>query len=459
MNKSIHTNIRILFVCVVLSVFPRVVSGQQYRFHSEVTSSGNCTGLDHLQGAVFLEASRSMANTYNSMIFSSKAECEATRNSFAGTQNVTGCIVTITCTMCTPIGSSSSSSINTINPSGPTQGSSYFSSNPANEILDWSEDTKRLQEALGYVEYKEQQSLVDIELSTGVSWNNIDEYIKENEDHIDGNALSTLSNIRLLKERILELSNISLRKYHAVSSQMTGEIFYSKTMAYIEYRDAVSECAAAEAIAIYRLFLDQVNLYNNDPNKEISDQLALFNTGKTEYDNIYNTFLANIEELINKYDLDVSKQDLDKLTNRINNQELVSNVASINSGFLGILEILDLPSGLNGVIEVPIAYLNIMDRKEIMDNYNDKLKKMQEAKEYYEKEYEKSEAINTIINGDNVNLSEMTQQEKALWTIKMNEAIKKVQNYFNTDYRYQFELFPDKIKPIIDGKETKIEIR
>lgn len=114
--------------------------------------SGDCSSS--LGAKVWIRAAESLCNHHNSRTYSSCEECNEARTfllSESGTQD--GCTIRFSATPCTPCGGVNAfgNSIISEEPSviGLSQGTSFFSSNPANEIQDWAEDNEDLMRILG----------------------------------------------------------------------------------------------------------------------------------------------------------------------------------------------------------------------------------------------------------------------------------------------------------------------
>lgn len=113
------------------------IAWAQCKLTVTVSFSGNCGGsLDaRLQKAV----SEQMAQHWNGMTFNSSTDCEraglAARNDISGSYGGCTAHVTVLCGGCLK-----SSKAGNANMSGVGQGTSYYSTNVANEIQNWSED-------------------------------------------------------------------------------------------------------------------------------------------------------------------------------------------------------------------------------------------------------------------------------------------------------------------------------
>lgn len=150
MKMKERVNRIILIVCSFLII--QTVKGQ-YSFQSSWSVSGsNCENIQYQNAWIGLAYSWGNGEHTG---YGSHEECEALRTNgmFPGgyySVSYNGCSVLVTSTPCVgPGGNSSSISNNNNNFSSPSQGSSFFSSNPAYEVMDWAEDNEELLKILG----------------------------------------------------------------------------------------------------------------------------------------------------------------------------------------------------------------------------------------------------------------------------------------------------------------------
>lgn len=103
----------------------------QWRFTSTLSVSGNCSDLE---GSVAKAAGRALVDHHNGKTYSTREECERFR-AMGSVVSDGACKVRIITTPCKGPGGSSGTNL-----LGPDKGSSFYSTNAANEIRDWAED-------------------------------------------------------------------------------------------------------------------------------------------------------------------------------------------------------------------------------------------------------------------------------------------------------------------------------
>ena len=144
----------ILFVLSTLVFYG--FSNAQIRFSASFSSSGDCNGS--LGGRVMLGMAQGECDHYNNeRTFTSCEECNQVRDMFlsgGGTNTQYGCTIHYYATPCMPCGGNGSGlesgeSLGEANVLGLLEGTSFFSSNPANEVQDWAEDNEELLKILG----------------------------------------------------------------------------------------------------------------------------------------------------------------------------------------------------------------------------------------------------------------------------------------------------------------------
>lgn len=109
------------------------VAVAQWTFTTSVSKSGNCPGLEALGANIWAAIGQGVSGQNN---FATKEQCEASRAGFSGTYSEGGCTTRVITTPCKgPAGA-----LNGVDILGPSKGSSFYSTNPVNEINDWSKD-------------------------------------------------------------------------------------------------------------------------------------------------------------------------------------------------------------------------------------------------------------------------------------------------------------------------------
>lgn len=129
-----------------------------YTFTMSLDISGNCGGLE---SGLHKSAAQSLFNHYANSAnlgIPDRAECERARQIISSEINYTadGCRIRVICGPCTGSGGGISGQANV---GGPSQGNSFMSTNPSNEVRDWIRDTEKLESALSGK--KEQQKKED----------------------------------------------------------------------------------------------------------------------------------------------------------------------------------------------------------------------------------------------------------------------------------------------------------
>ena len=143
------------FIVIGISIVSQVAVAQ-WTFTSSVSKSGNCSGLDALGANVWAAIGSQVPGQLN---FATKDQCEASRVNYSGTYSVGGCTTRVITYPCKgPAGA-----LNGVDILGPSKGNSFNSTNPVNEIYDWSNDDMERMLALN-PEYK---SSAPIDLSMG----------------------------------------------------------------------------------------------------------------------------------------------------------------------------------------------------------------------------------------------------------------------------------------------------
>ena len=118
----------------------------QVGFTARVTSvSGNCNSIG---GKVTVAAAKAVCERPGEVSFPDCNECERARLEWISGHSVyqyDGCMVRISTTPCAPCDRSNANGISIL---GPQQGSSFYSTNPTNEVADWVNDDIERQLAL-----------------------------------------------------------------------------------------------------------------------------------------------------------------------------------------------------------------------------------------------------------------------------------------------------------------------
>lgn len=136
---------KIVLIFCVFAFSIAMPIGAQIRFTAQVSSiSGDCNSLG---AKVWIGVAKAVCEHIGTVSFADCNECERVRleyiSEYSGSQY--GCMVRVTATPCTPCDRSNSNGINIL---GPQQGSSFYSTNPANEVADWVNDDIERQLAL-----------------------------------------------------------------------------------------------------------------------------------------------------------------------------------------------------------------------------------------------------------------------------------------------------------------------
>ena len=105
----------------------------QWKFTISVSKSGNCSGLDEI---ISIRAAEAIVKQFNGKTFSSEQDCENTRAVVSSVVSDGSCKVRLISSKCTGPGGATGG----INVRGVSQGTSFYSTNSANEIQNWSED-------------------------------------------------------------------------------------------------------------------------------------------------------------------------------------------------------------------------------------------------------------------------------------------------------------------------------
>lgn len=118
------------FIVIGISIISQVAMAQ-WTFTTSVSKSGKCSGLEALGANIWAAIGHGVSGQNN---FATKEQCEASRASFSGTYSEGGCTTRVITTPCKgPAGA-----LNGVDIYGPSKGSSFNSTNPVNEINDWS---------------------------------------------------------------------------------------------------------------------------------------------------------------------------------------------------------------------------------------------------------------------------------------------------------------------------------
>lgn len=139
---------KIRYLLLLCALLCNHVAKSDYTFTMTMTHSGDCGGLE---GGTVLATVEALFNHYANQYASglSKSDCEIARNFVQNELNYTtlGCTVRVICGPCTGYGDGAggTSSANIL---GPTNGSSFFSANAANEVRDWDANADRLKQML-----------------------------------------------------------------------------------------------------------------------------------------------------------------------------------------------------------------------------------------------------------------------------------------------------------------------
>ena len=138
---------RVILIGGILLLFAHTLRAD-YTFSMSLDISGSCAGID---GGLWKANAVAFFNHYINnnlnMGIPDRGECERTRQYvMSNTSYGDGsCHVRIICGPCTGSGSGM---LGQANVGGPSQGSSFMSSNPANEVRDWIRDAEKLEKAL-----------------------------------------------------------------------------------------------------------------------------------------------------------------------------------------------------------------------------------------------------------------------------------------------------------------------
>ena len=143
--KKIFSLYLLLFFCVTGGM-------AQYHFTAQVVYSSGCndhTNVYHddfdLTGAISLAAAKSMCEDFSSRTWETADWCEAARETVLSWNSTTACRIKVVASQCVgPNGGK----IGDINLQGPSTGSSYYSTNPAEEVQNWAEDAEAMMDAL-----------------------------------------------------------------------------------------------------------------------------------------------------------------------------------------------------------------------------------------------------------------------------------------------------------------------
>lgn len=123
---------RRFFLIIGISIVSQLAVAQ-WTFTTSVSKSGKCSGLEALGANIWAAIGHGVSGQNN---FATKEQCEASRASFSGTYSEGGCTTRVITTPCKgPAGA-----LNGVDIYGPSKGSSFNSTNPVNEINDWSND-------------------------------------------------------------------------------------------------------------------------------------------------------------------------------------------------------------------------------------------------------------------------------------------------------------------------------
>lgn len=142
----------IITTLLLIFTVPPITATAQYHFTAQVVYSSGCndhTNVYHddfdLTGAISLAAAKSMCEDFSSRTWETADWCEAARETVLSWNSTTACRIKVVASQCVgPNGGK----IGDINLQGPSTGSSYYSTNPAEEVQNWAEDAEALMDAL-----------------------------------------------------------------------------------------------------------------------------------------------------------------------------------------------------------------------------------------------------------------------------------------------------------------------
>lgn len=121
------------FFLIIGTFIVSQITVAQWTFTSSISKSGNCSGLDALGANIWAAIGDQAPGQLN---FATRELCEASRASVSGTYSEGGCTTRVITTPCKgPAGA-----LNGVDILGLSKGNSSYSTNPVNEINDWSND-------------------------------------------------------------------------------------------------------------------------------------------------------------------------------------------------------------------------------------------------------------------------------------------------------------------------------
>lgn len=134
MKKLLFTLTAIAFIAT---------ANAQVSFSASISQSGNC---ESLEASIYYSLMEGVALNSTAKSYPDCDACEISRRTVSRSYSKGGCYIKVSTTPCSPCGGSASGSPNL---AGPTSGTSFLSSNPANEVRDWADDNEELRNRIG----------------------------------------------------------------------------------------------------------------------------------------------------------------------------------------------------------------------------------------------------------------------------------------------------------------------
>lgn len=124
----------IILTYILLSIYVLKAQAQYKLVVYNIQTIGNCSGLG---GKINVKVLEAQANERNGKVYDNKSLCESSLHNLSNSYD--GCTVK-TIGACISLGDNGSSASGGSGVLGPSQGTSFYSANPASEIKDWSSD-------------------------------------------------------------------------------------------------------------------------------------------------------------------------------------------------------------------------------------------------------------------------------------------------------------------------------
>ena len=458
----------------------------QIGFTAQVTSiSGNCNSS---WGAIiFAKAAKSSAEHISTVSFADCAECEQYRiywiSEWSGSYD--GCVVRVTASPCTPCDKSNANGINIL---APQQGSSFYSTNPANEVADWiSDDIERLlalnPNALNNNENSEYSKaknglrnsgswFLDADkpfVSTNMRQGGFSETGSENMSMVNtewnyqkSSRKLPDANIHEYKERMLSEANQRLEDLLKKSNMSIGQLKqfmndcefmlnntiikqnadYQNELIYLE-----KALLLAKFTEYYRATQNQISYEKLDGNKSADAAFEIMHDGKTQEDLHLEDLKKKETELLSA---GISQEVIDKIKQKADN-------TTLRDVFLGLGEV-NPYSVLGVVIKDMISLASDKKISDAISNQIEERKKQQEEQEKWNKDQQnKIQAINDVLeihtNKSKNKMSRMSEKEMLDWSIKIDDTMSKMKQQSKDDY---YGEFPDINKNKLIGRENVI---